>query len=410
MLPVLVGLDVGTSASKAAVFDQQGRQLSQARVPLTWSRTPDGTEVDPTAIWSVACQALTGALGDLDDPPVAAVGVTGMAECGVLLDAAGRCLSPVIAWHDERDRHELELLQADLGASAFSATTGLPAWTQWSITKHRWLSTHRPAVRRAAHRLHIPEWIVTKLGGQEASEQSLASRTGWLELAGRRWWDRALAWSDLDPSVLPPLVTAGTPLGVARDGPPGLRGATLTVAGHDHQVAAVGVGAVRVDDEVNSSGTADALVRSTTPDLPTDSVLALTETGITVGWHALGDRWCLLGDSRGGLLLEASSPPPETGAPLVPPVALLKEAAAATAALHQAMAEVVGPPTRIIATGGWSRNVELLSIKRRLMGPMAASPVTEGGCRGAALFAGMAAGLYSGPSDFPLSRRPGPDR
>ena len=152
----------------------------------------------------------------------------------------------------------------------------------------------------------MAEWIVHALGGEQVSEQSLASRTGWLDLAGRDWWDAALTWSGARRSLLPDLVDAGEPVGTTHDlwDIPGLRGAALTVAGHDHQAAAIGADAARVHAELDSCGTAEAYVRTVPPGLPADDIRALTDAGITVGWHALPEHWCLLGATRGGLLLQ----------------------------------------------------------------------------------------------------------
>ena len=100
-----------------------------------------------------------------------------------------------------------------ISAQDFSATTGLPLRQQWSLTKHRWLMDNVPAARRAVRRLNVAEWIVRGLGGEEATEQSLASRTGWLRLAQRSWWSETLEWAGASEDLMPPLVTAGTPLG-----------------------------------------------------------------------------------------------------------------------------------------------------------------------------------------------------
>ena len=61
-----------------------------------------------------------------------------------------------------------------------------------------------------------------------------------------------------------------------------LRGATLTVAGHDHQVAAYGLGAATDGALLNSLGTAEALVRTVRPLAPAQ-VAALTAAGVSVG-------------------------------------------------------------------------------------------------------------------------------
>ena len=138
--------------------------------------------------------------------------------------------------------------------------------------KHLWLNRHVPEARGAVRRFNVAEWIVKELGGEEATEQSQVSRNGWLHLRGRRWWPQALEWSHARESLVPPLVTAGTPLGcVGPDaGLSRLTGAVLTVAGHDHQVAAIGAGAAGEGDQLDSCGTAEALVRTVAPALTRD--------------------------------------------------------------------------------------------------------------------------------------------
>ena len=191
-------------------------------------------------------------------------------------------------------------------AHDFSAMTGLPARQQWSLTKHRWLLDNMPEARRAVRRLNVAEWIVRGLGGEEATEQSLASRTGWLRLAQRSWWSDTLEWSGASQDLMPPLVTAGTPLGrVSADAEiPRLTGAVLTLAGHDHQAAVIGAGADGPGDELDSCGTAEALVRTIAPGLSPLVVAELADAGITTGWHAVADHWCLLGATQGGLALQ----------------------------------------------------------------------------------------------------------
>jgi len=77
----------------------------------------------------------------------------------------------------------------------FSSRTGLPYRSQWSLTKHRWQLENDPAAANAVRRLNVAEWIIRGLGGDEVSDASLASRTGWLDLELRTWWSESLDWS-----------------------------------------------------------------------------------------------------------------------------------------------------------------------------------------------------------------------
>jgi sugar (pentulose or hexulose) kinase len=432
MSPTLyVGIDVGTQTSKAVVFTDAGDQIAAGRADTPWTFVPTGAELDAQELLDAVKSAVAQALFAAPEGRIAGVGVTSMAEAGVLLDETGAPTAPVIAWHDTRDHLELESLRQTVNAYEFAATTGLPFRQQWSLTKHRWLVDNVPSARRAVRRLNVAEWIVRGLGGDEATEQSLASRTGWLRLAERSWWTDTLDWSGATESLMPQLVTAGTALGqVSPDvGLSRLTGAVLTVAGHDHQAAVVGAGADGPGDELDSCGTAEALVRTVAPGLAPAVVAQLADAGITTGWHAVADHWCLLGATQGGLALQRilallgtdvaglaaldvkAIALDRTGITVVAPPfgrldvtgvtdgdgpehlwrAALEEVTEQAGEIHDAMTAVSGPHRTLVVTGGWSRSEGLLAVKRRRFGDLVRSDVDEAGARGAALLAARAA-------------------
>jgi sugar (pentulose or hexulose) kinase len=402
---LFIGLDVGTTTSKAVVFTEGGDPVASGRANTPWTITASGAELDAIALLDAVKVAVAEALSDCPPGSIGGLGVAGLAESGVLLDRRGEPVAPVIAWHDTRDQAELADLGSVVNAHDFSATTGLPFRQQWSLTKHRWLLDNVPSVRDAVRRLNVAEWIVRGLGGEEATEQSLASRTGWLRLAERSWWGETLAWSGADEDLMPPLVTAGTPLGrVSADaGVPRLAGAVLTVAGHDHQAAVIGAGADGPGDELDSCGTAEALVRTIAPGLAPSVVAELAERGITTGWHALADHWCLLGATQGGLELQRTLARLGKGRVDIPALdaggdepaqlwrAALEAVTEEAAQIHDAMSALSGAHRRLVVTGGWSRSEGLMAVKRRRFGELTRADVNEAGARGAALLAARAA-------------------
>lgn len=438
---LLVGLDVGTSASKAVAVTVDGRPIAAGTARTPWIRTKLGAEVDAHALAAAAADAVARTLAQAPEGAVLGLGVASMGESGVLLDSQGVPRTPIIAWHDARDAVEVDELAASFEADAFARHTGLPLRGQWSLTKHRWLITHDPDAKAAVRRLNVAEWVVRAFGGDEAAEQSLASRTGWLDLNARDWWSDPLEWSKADRSLMPELVTAGTPLGVvSREAAiPRLAGAVLTVAGHDHQAATVGAGAIWPHDELDSCGSAEALVRTIPPGLDAAAVSTLAASGITTGWHVLADRWCLLAGTQGGLALQRvltmlgrsvedlgeldmgalAADPIGVGIDGVDDAALsisgivsgvgpsevwratLDAVTERAARIHAAMSAVAGPHASLTVTGGWSRSAALIETKRRAFGPLRTPKLTEAGARGAALMAGLAAGVYAGPDEFP---------
>jgi sugar (pentulose or hexulose) kinase len=287
-----------------------------------------------------------------------------------------------------------------------------------------------PEAERGVRWLSVGEFVVHRFGGEQAAELSLASRTGWLDLHSRGWWDETVEWSGAPPGLLPEPAFAGTPLGHAGDALPHARGAVLAVGGHDHLSAAVGAGAVGEGDVLDSWGTAEALVRAVAP-LDREAVEQAVDDDIMVGWHAVPERQNLLGAMRSGAALgrvmallgvgpegrdalerAALEVEPEgieliglndyrvglvnIGADPSPAIvwrAALESAGKGARDLLDKMARVAGPHTRLVMAGGWSEGVAARAIKEAHCGPFERSHAVFMGARGAALTAGRAAGL-----------------
>ena len=433
---------MGTSSAKAVVFTDQGEVVSEGRARTPWVTTSFGVELAAEELLDAAIEALGSALEATPGTARAtAVGITSMGESGVVVDRDGTAVAPVIAWHDSRDRDEVESLRRDIAADTFAATTGKPLRGQWAITKHRWLLNHVPAMANAVRRFNIAEWVVRGLGGEEVTELALACRTGWFDLSRRNWWPEGLAWSGTTPDLMPPLVEAGVPVGhVTRsDTHPRLRGAVLTVVGHDHQAAAVGVGATGEGDEVDSCGTAEAIVRTIPAYLKDEQVRDLAQAGVTTDWSIQSGRWSLVAGTEAGLAmqrvlnalgvdegsftaLDAAALHSPRGRVHIDGIgtdavhlrnigdgvtpgelwrAVVEAATDEVSKLHNSMTDIVGEHRKITVTGGWSRSAALMAAKRRRLGTLRRSAVQEAGARGAAIYAGRAAGVLASDGIFP---------
>lgn len=337
-VPLLAGLDVGTTSAKAVVIDLDGHGRGHGRAPTTWEPAADGAEISAAALLDGARIALQDALAAAPGGEVLGLGVASMAESGVLLGRDGSVLGPIIAWHDTRDAGEVAEARAALGADEYALRTGLPLRPQWSLTKHRWLMTHAPAAAGAARRLNIAEWIVRRLGGDEVSEPSLASRTGWASgpVSSRPWSRRARPWA-MAPQPMLELTRAGITVGWhAQPGNWCLLGATEGGLVLQRALRRLGVS-------------------------PADGLTLDTEA-----WRAT-----------------------------------LADGAAQARALHDAMSRVAGEHGQLIAVGGWLRSAAFVAVKRQFFGPVRRPVVDEAGARGAALLAGVAAGAYPDVSRLP---------
>lgn len=389
----LLGLDVGTTSCKAALVTLEGAEAAHGSAPTPWEAVPTGAELDPRRLVDCALEAIRGALRAAPGTRVVALGVTSMAETGVVVDAGGAPLAPAIAWHDTRGDEEAAELLAELGGERFTARTALRPSHVPSLVKYRWLRRHEPATASGVRWLNVAEWVVFRLGGDPPAELSLASRTGFLDVESRRPWPDALAWAQAPVSLLGEPAPAGTPAGRAR-GVGELDGAVLTVAGHDHICAAVGSGATRPGDVFDSCGSAEALVRGLPPPVSAPDVRRAVAGGVMVGWHVVPGERALIGGFESGLLLQRLRDPAALRA-------ALEETQARAAAIKATIEAVAGPTRRLVVGGGWAHDPTMLDVKREVLGAFERPSVTEAGARGAALLAGVAAGIYRSVDALP---------
>ncbi|GAA0277282.1 FGGY-family carbohydrate kinase [Cryptosporangium japonicum] len=430
MTELLLGVDLGTSDTKVLVLRSDGARIGTWRRPTIWRRLPGRrVETDARTLLDGVLGVITDALSTLDGPRVTALGLTGLAESGVVVDAAGTPRTPVIAWHDPRGAEQLARVPSDV-RDAFGVTTGLPFHQQWTIAKLLWARDHGLELRPGHRWLNVPEYVAFALGADPVSEASLASRTGLLDLDTGRPWTAALDLLGVRPGFIPERRYAGEPAGTVRapDAPPALRGATISVAGHDHPVAAFGAGAVGRDDLFNSCGTADTLLRAIPRVVTADERRRLTGARVEVGRHILPGTTLVNAPSRAGLVLrrvqaalgatdlgalDAAYPDADASKATVTGsdveaddvVIALREGAAPadvwaaavdanagyTADLLARIAPVAGPYRRAVGAGGWLRLSSIRRSKSRVLPGLTFSTIDQPGGFGAAVLAAWAA-------------------
>ncbi len=452
----LLGLDIGTTGCKAIVFDVDGNVRGQgAREYAVATPHPRWAEQDAEAVWQCAWNALAEAVAGAEGHPVRALALSVQGEAVIPVDAEGHALRPAILGMDTRTGAENTWISERFGAETLFARTGMPVATVNTLPKLLWLRRHEPEVWKRAHAFLLYEdFFLRRLGGAASISRCLASRTQMYDLRSDDWANDILDACAIERERLAPLappdggvvgsMTAKScsALGIDND-------VLLVSGGHDQACAALGSGVVAPGVAMVSTGTAEVVeVAMEAPALD----VRLRDAGISVYRHVVPglflamtlnhggglllrwfrDRFCEVERARARSegkdaydLILASAPDGPTGVMVLPHLsgagtphmdasskcAILgltlasDRATIAKAALEgltfelrvnlDLLAEGGVAIGELRAVGGGARSPLWLQLKADICNvPIRVPHVTEAACLGAALLAGVGAGIY----------------
>lgn len=264
----LLGIDVGTTATKMILVNDRGRVVAEASRPSALS-APQSTwaEEDPAQWWGNICALAPAVLNraGVNATDVAAIGTCGMVPAAVLLDARGAVLRPAIMQSDARAVDEITAQRRLTDATDILARTGNPITQQSIGPKLAWLRQHEPTVmRRAAHLMGSYEYITSRLTGVYTVERNWALESGLFDLQRQDWDDGLLELGGVERAWLGDVHWAADVIGTvtreaARDS--GLAHGTPVIAGSaDHVASAFSAGLRRQGDLlVKLGGSGDML-------------------------------------------------------------------------------------------------------------------------------------------------------
>lgn len=170
----VVGIDIGTSAVKAAAFDRHGRRVALASAPCRVQHLrPGWVEHDPRHTWRSVANSLRALWRDgLDPAQAAAVGLSGHFST-VFLDNAGAPTAPCLTWLDSRATEEAEWLAAHLGPARLARYQGirLPLSAAMPPARVRWVAQHCPeALARTAWTAQTKDYVGWRLHRRRVSD------------------------------------------------------------------------------------------------------------------------------------------------------------------------------------------------------------------------------------------------
>ena len=258
---MFLGLDLGTSAVKALLVDENGHPVASQSAPLAVSRPHQGwSEQDPEEWWQSATLAVRklGQSNPREIAAVTAIGLSGQMHGLTALDSAMRPLRPAILWNDTRSAPQATRL--DRSHPEFRTTGGNAVMPGFTAPKAVWMAEAEAELFAATAMVLLPkDYLRLRMTGEAVSEMSDAGGTLWLDVAARDWSDRLLELCGLTRSNMPRLVEGSAVSGrlraeIAREW--GIDGLPLVAGGGgDNAAAAVGLGTIAPGDSFLSLGT-----------------------------------------------------------------------------------------------------------------------------------------------------------
>jgi glycerol kinase len=293
-MTLLLGIDEGTSAVKAILFDADLRPLREARreKPLQHPR-PGWVEQDPEAVVKAVVEAVAEVLAGATEE-VVACGLDHQGESVLAWDSkTGDALTPIVTWQDKRSQEVLDRLEAEGSAERVRQLSGLPLDPYFSAGKLAWLLEHDAAVRRArdAGTLRmgtVDSFLCDRLGAGFRTDPATASRT---QLGAPEWDAELLEIFGVPREVLPDIADTAGDLGSFRH-PSWPTELPLGARCPDQQAALAGAGCVVPGRTKATYGTGVFVLANVGPERPAGTGGLLP----TVAWRVGGEvEWALDG-------------------------------------------------------------------------------------------------------------------
>jgi xylulokinase len=303
----LLGIDVGTTGCKVALFSLQGEMLASAyREYDAQNPQPGWAQLDAAAIWEDVKETIRSVNASRPGAEIKALSVSSLGEAVVPVTEDRQILGPSLLNFDIRGGEFLVDLAALLPDQRLYAINGNILGNHYSLTKLKWIRAHQPELYDRTYKfLHWSGFIAFMLGADPVVDFSLANRTLLFDIRKSDWSEALLEDVGIDRSKLPVTAPSGTVIGkvsshVAIDlGLP--LGVQIVSGAHDQCANAVGCGVVDSGSAVYGMGTYHCItpVFATPPDPQT-----MIARGLNTEHHAIPDRYVCFIYNQGGALVK----------------------------------------------------------------------------------------------------------
>ncbi|MBQ2729882.1 MAG: hypothetical protein IJF69_03825 [Clostridia bacterium] len=286
---LVIGLDVGTTGTKAVVVDKAGNTLGSGY--REYGLKSEGGRVTQSADdwWDSAVYAVRCAVKDLNAEDIAAISLSTQGASMLCADSEGNPLSDVITWMDTRSSLEAEELSSAIGKEAVYRKSGWLPSPVLDGAKILWLKKNEPELfKKTSTFISTLEFMNIKLCGENVIDPTNAAMRQMFNIETGKWDSDILSFIGIDESRLPRVCPIGHEVGTLTEKAAEVLGLSRKVkvynGAHDQYCASVGCGAVETGDMLLATGTTWVVLGIT-------DKLLYTDNHISPGIHAVPGKF-----------------------------------------------------------------------------------------------------------------------
>ncbi|MEE0811314.1 xylulokinase [Blautia sp.] len=296
----VIGIDIGTSACKAALFDRKGQVKAAATGDYQVYYPKEGwAEQNPEEWWSAVCQAVRSLLHQARISPkeIAGVGIDGQSWSAIAIDKEGKVLTNTPIWMDTRAQYICERLNEKIGGEEIFHVAGNSLQPSYTTAKILWYKENLPEVYSHTYKiLQSNSFIAFKLTGEISQDLSQGYGLHCFDMRTGTWDENMCEKLGIPREFLPEIVPCdriiGTVTKKAAEESGLAEGTPVVAGGLDAACGTLGAGVIHPGETQEQGGQAGGM------SICLDQCKA--DPRLILGYHVIPGKWLLQGGTTGG--------------------------------------------------------------------------------------------------------------
>lgn len=296
----LLGIDIGTSACKAALFDRKGQVLAAANGEYPVYYPEEGwAEQNPEEWWSVVCEAVRQVIREAGIQPeeIAGVGIDGQSWSAIAIDKGGKVLTNTPIWMDTRAQSICDRLNEEIGEEEIFRIAGNSLQPSYTTAKILWYKENLPEVYSKIYKiLQSNSYIAFKLTGQISQDLSQGYGLHCFDMRTGQWDEEMCKKMGIPRDFLPEIVPSdriiGTVTKKAAEESGLAEGTPVAAGGLDAACGTLGAGVIHPGETQEQGGQAGGM------SICIEKYQA--DPRLILGFHVIPGKWLLQGGTTGG--------------------------------------------------------------------------------------------------------------